>query len=115
MLGSYVSAAYQSAPTPEVERFYTGLLEWAGVELPVKTSDSGIEVRTLEAGPDTLLFVFRHGKTPTEAIIDVRTAARTAFDLVAQKLVPAGRAGDMLRLRKHVEPSEVWVVRLSPQ
>ena len=33
MLGSYVSASAQSTPTPEAERFFAGLLEWAGVRL----------------------------------------------------------------------------------
>jgi hypothetical protein len=39
MLGSFVSAAYQSMPSPATERFYAALLDWAGV------------VRTVEAGP----------------------------------------------------------------
>ena len=35
MLGSYVSAAAQSTPSAAAERFFAGLLEWAGVTLPL--------------------------------------------------------------------------------
>ena len=54
MLGSYVSAAYEKAPSRETERFYAGLLKWAGVKLPV-SGGSG-EVRTLESGRGSLGF-----------------------------------------------------------
>ena len=60
MLGSYVSAAYQSKPTPEVERFYAGLLTWAGVTMPVEVTGATLEVRYLESGDDILMFVFNH-------------------------------------------------------
>jgi hypothetical protein len=61
MLGSYISAAAQSTPTPESERFFAGLLEWAGVRLPIRTTGAAIEARHLESGADTLLFLFNHG------------------------------------------------------
>jgi len=50
MLGSYVSAAYENAASRETERFYAGLLKWAGVEEPVTVSGGRIEVRWLESG-----------------------------------------------------------------
>ena len=60
MLGSYVSAAYIHSPSREAERFFAGLLDWAKVELPVSASGGQVEARTLEAGRETLLFVFNH-------------------------------------------------------
>ena len=60
MLGSYVSAAYQSTPTPAVERFYSGLLEWAGVTLPVTVAGAPLEARHLESGGDAVLVLLNH-------------------------------------------------------
>ncbi|MBS1874333.1 MAG: beta-galactosidase [Acidobacteria bacterium] len=67
MLGSFISAAYQSGPTPAVARFYRSLLEWAGVELPVVTERGQVEVRYLESGSTTLVFAINHSKQPVDA------------------------------------------------
>jgi beta-galactosidase len=72
MLGSFISAAYETAPAPEVERFYQGLLEWAGVELPVVVESGGVEVRYLESGPTTLVFAFNHTKQPVAAAFSLK-------------------------------------------
>jgi hypothetical protein len=44
-----------------VERFYQGLLSWAGVTLPVTVSGAVLEVRYLESGADALVLLFNHG------------------------------------------------------
>ena len=67
MLGSYVSAAYESTPTSEVERFYAGLLSWAGVALPFTVEGGKIEIRMLERGADRVLFAFNHEGKPVTA------------------------------------------------
>jgi beta-galactosidase len=89
-IGSYVSAAYESTPSRETERFYAGLLDWAGVELPVTVSDGKIEVRMLKSGAHQLLFVFNHEKHSVDAVVTVK-------------------GGEPLR--KRMEANEVWFVR----
>lgn len=113
MLGSYVSAAYQTTPAPEVRRFYEGLLAWAGILSPVEVTNGGVEVRTLESGTDTLVFVFNHGKEPVDAAFGVRSAADRAVDLVTGAPVPPRRDGGMLRFATKLDGSGVWVLRLS--
>ena len=53
MIGSYVSPV---AETP----FAKALLDWAGIAAPVQVDGAPVEVRTLESGPDLLVFVFNH-------------------------------------------------------
>ncbi len=115
MLGSYVSAAYANAPSREAERFYRGLLTWAGVVLPATASGGALEVRTLETGSDTLLFAFNHDKQAVDANIAWRApaGAYSAVDLVESRPVETARDGEFLRLKKRLDPSGVWVVRLS--
>jgi beta-galactosidase len=117
MLGSYVSAAYINSPSREAERFFAGLLEWANVELPVNASGGYVEARTLEADRDTLLFVFNHDQQAVDASIGLRESAGDyrAADLVENTPVEAVREGGFLKLRKHLDKSSVWVVKLTRQ
>jgi beta-galactosidase len=87
MLGSYVSAAYETAPDPAVPRFYRALLDWAGVTLPVDGKD--VEVRTLESGAERLVFVFNHNRQAVEASFGLRMAGGNyrASDLVTGSAV----------------------------
>jgi len=115
MLGSFVSAAYVNAPSAEAERFYQGLLEWAGVALPAVVSGGSVEVRTLESAGDTLLFVFNHDRQAVDASVAWRAQGGpySAIDLVDGRPVDTVREGNALLLKKHLEVSGVWVVRLS--
>jgi beta-galactosidase len=118
MLGSYVSAAYQTTPSPDAARFFESLLGWAGVDLPL-TATGGVEARLLESGPDRLLFVFNHASAPADAAItlhDAQTRRFTATDLIAQQPVAFASAGSApLELRRRIGPRDVWVIRLSPR
>jgi beta-galactosidase len=53
MIGSYIS------PVAETH-FLKGLLDWAEIKAPVQVEGATLEVRTLESGADTLVFVFNH-------------------------------------------------------
>jgi beta-galactosidase len=118
MLGSYVSAAYQSAPSAEAERFFAGLLRWAGVEEPIDAGASGLEVRALESGPDVLVFAFNHGKAPADASLALRLAASrrvSGVDLVTGQAVAVSTEGGRVQLpRRRIGAMDVWVVRLTP-
>ncbi len=116
-LGSYVSAAYFSTPSAGAERFFGGLLEWAGVQAPVRTAAPGVEVRTLESGPDRLVFVFNHSAETARSAMGVRLppGRYTAFDLAAETAVPLRAEGPWVRFDIDLAPGAVQALRLSPR
>jgi beta-galactosidase len=113
-LGSYMSAAYQSRPAEAVQRFYSALLDWAGVEWPVEVDVPGIEVRTLERGPERVAFVFNHGPERREVSLRLRmaTVARTAADIVSGAEIPVARDDGAVRVHLDLDPDDVRVVHL---
>jgi beta-galactosidase len=113
-LGSYISAAYQSTPSAEVERFYAGLLEWAGVALPVTVSGAALEVRYLEAPNDLLVFVFNHGSGTATGSVSLHLPAgrSAATDLVSGEPVTVTREGTGLRVDVSLEARGVRVLRI---
>ncbi len=115
MLGSYVSAAYQSNPTPAVERFYAGLLTWAGVTPPVEVANAAFEVRYLESGGEILVFVFNHGRARAAGTVSLRAGGRSyaATDLVTEAAVPVTVAGGAARIDVSLDADDVRVVRLT--
>jgi hypothetical protein len=111
-----VSAAYQTTPTAEVERFYDALLAWAGVTLPVKVSGAPIEARLLDSGPDTtLLFLFNHGKQAAQSEVLVRglASAATATDLADNRAVTLTPTAEGIALTTEIEPGGVRVLRVA--
>lgn len=115
LLGSFVSAAYQSTPTPTVEAFYAGLLQWAGVTLPVETSGGPFEVRLLEAAGDIVAVVFNHGAQAATGTVTVRVppGAVAGHDLVRDVPVALVRGATTVAFSAQVEAADVQVVRLS--
>src|SRR5688572_1940934 len=116
LLGSYVSASAQSTPTPESQRFFTALLDWAGVHLPVRVSGSPVEVRHTESGRDAILFVFNHAKTAATSDVSLARSegTYTVTDLVTGGAVPSSPTGDGVTIRLEVPPLGVRVLRVSP-
>jgi beta-galactosidase len=115
MLGSYVSAAYQSAPTPEAERFFAGLLAWAGVTPRVTLSGAELEARFLESGGDFVLFVFNHGgaRATSSVSLLVPAGSYSATDLVSGRDVPLAREQQAVRTEVTLEPRGVQVIRIA--
>jgi beta-galactosidase len=103
MLGSYLSAAYESTPTPAVATFYSALLDWAGVVVPLKATGDRIEARMLETATEKLVFVFNHNTQPMATTLTL----------------PQGRLTDLLTNQpvrspaRTLAPNEVWVLRVS--
>jgi beta-galactosidase GanA len=114
MLGSYLSAAYETTPSPAAEHFFAGLLEWAGVAPPVPAAGKDVEVRTLQSGGSTLVFIFNHGKQAAETNVSLSVPAGNyrALDLVEDKPAHAARSGDLLRFNRVLDASDVWVIVL---
>jgi beta-galactosidase len=117
MLGSYVSAAYQARPSQTVERFYSGLLDWAGVARPVAVTGGPAEVRWLESGRERLVFAFNHQGQPIQMAAAVRApdASYSAQDIVADKAASVTVRDGSAILENRLEPGQVWVVRLTPR
>jgi beta-galactosidase len=116
-LGSYVSAAYFTAPSDAAGRFFAGLLEWAGVTLPVETTAKDLEVRYLESGNDRLVFVFNHSKQAVQTPVGIRLGAGdwSAVDLVAERPIAIDRAGSAVRFQTNLRPDGVQVLKFSPK
>jgi hypothetical protein len=115
MLGSYVSASAQSTPTPESERFFAGLLQWAGVALPLRVTGTTIEARHLESGKETLLFLFNHGKQEARSEVWLRRdrGEDTAVDLVDGRPVRLTRSPDGVTVNVVLPSSGVQVLRIT--
>jgi beta-galactosidase len=115
LLGSYVSASAQSTPTPEAERFFSGLLQWAGVSLPVRLTGAPVEVRYLEAGSEVIAFVFNHSTQPATATVALRlpAAAYRATDLVNGKTVTVTSDAGYVSFAVSLPSSGVQVVRIA--
>ena len=117
MIGSYVSASAQSTPTPEAERFFRGVLQWAGVEFPVNVSGSPLEVRYTESVSEMLLFAFNHSNEPAVSEVSfIRPADNyTATDMTSRRYVPLTRSGNALTMRLELPPGGVQVYHISPE
>jgi hypothetical protein len=111
-----VSAAYQSTPTAEVERFYAGLLTWAGVTPPVVVSGADLEARhLLVENDDALVFVFNHGSARADGTVFLRLPQPDflATDLVSGSSIDVVREEGGVRLRVSLDPGDVRVVRIA--
>jgi beta-galactosidase len=107
-LGSYVAVAYEVHRDPAAERFFAGLLDWAGVSRPLTLTGGPVEVRMTHSGASRLLFAFNHGDKAVEPAIALAAPARSATDVVTGQPVKfvAGK------LETRLAPGGVWVVRL---
>jgi beta-galactosidase len=105
-LGSYLGVAYQNRHDAVAQKFFGGLLDWAGVTRPVTVTGGEAEVRLLESGDDLILTAFNHGERASEPVIVLRKAY-SAVDLVSGDSLPAGNS-----FRKRLEPDDVWVLHL---
>jgi hypothetical protein len=88
-LGSYVAAAYQTQPSPAVQKLYSALLDWAHVDRPIRVDPVSTEVHYLENGNDRLLFVFG------AATVSLPGSRYTARDIVTGKPVAVEADGSI--------------------
>jgi hypothetical protein len=112
MLGSYLAVAYETQRDLSAERFFSGLLEWAGIERPVTVERGEVEVRWLESGAERIVFVFNHNDNEITPLISMRLPVSSATELATGASVPAVSARGAIRFRKRLGPNEVWVLRL---
>jgi beta-galactosidase len=114
MLGSYLSAAAQSTPTAEAERFFAGLLQWAGVRFPIRVTGAPIEARHVESGNDAVLFLFNHGKQTAASEVWLRRepGEYQATDIVDGRPVTMKGAPDGVLIGVELAASDVRVLRI---
>ncbi len=115
MLGTSIGSAYETRRDAAAERFYRALLQWAGVEAPIRVDGATLEVRTLERGRDRLVFVLNHAKQPAEPAVTLRLpgavySARTLAGAAELENISGG-----VRLKGKIGAEDVWVVQLSPR
>lgn len=86
LVGSYVAAAYHTRPTEETKAWFDGLLTWAGVRRRVAATAGDAEIRWLENGANSVVFVFNHATEEREVKFQMEGAV-AAFDMETGKSV----------------------------
>ena len=104
-LGSYIGVAFEHQHDAGTQKFFEGLLDWAGVTRPL-TVTGDAEVRILEAGNERILVAFNHEDHDIEPVITLREACQ-ATDLVTGESLPPGNT-----FRQHLAAGDVWALRL---
>jgi len=115
MLGSYLGAAFEGQKDPALQRFFTALLEWAGVERAFEVAGGTVELRLLESAREKLLFIFNHEKQPQIPRIRLRTPAGeyAVTDLATGEPVAAAREAGWLSVQTPLPSEGVRVLRLT--
>jgi beta-galactosidase GanA len=114
-LGSYLSAAYQSRPGETGRRFFSAILQWAGVHAPFAVTGGDVEVRVTDSGPDQILFVFNHGKQTVAPRIRFFGAAAIlrGRDLLTDAEVQLSRDDGGFSAAGPIQPGNVRIIHLS--
>ncbi|MBZ5538808.1 MAG: beta-galactosidase [Acidobacteriia bacterium] len=119
-IGSFLGALYEAERDVNVGRFFSGLLEWAGITRQVEVDgvlpEQSVEIRTMEAGLEKLLVVFNHGNTAAEPTVRMKLSEGTysVTDLMTREPIRAIYDRSALSFRKRVGPGEVWAVLIQP-
>ncbi|HXG64825.1 MAG TPA: beta-galactosidase [Blastocatellia bacterium] len=118
-VGSFLGMLYEAERDAGVAKFFSGLLDWAGVSRPVEVTGEGagqnIEVRTMQVGRGQLVFTFNHSSAASAPVVRVKMPAgsHVAKDLLTGERVAAAYERDGLVLKKPLAPGEVWVVGIN--
>ncbi len=118
-VGTFLGTFYESKRDPKLARFFTGLMEWAGVTYPVKVdagpTHSPVEVRRMINGKDTLVFVFNHGTNPSEPTVRLQRPAGEvqAIDLWTSEQPRFSLEGEYLVFKKLLAANDVWILRIT--
>jgi beta-galactosidase len=112
-VGSFLSMAYERTKDPQLQRFFDGLLDWAGVERSV-TASPGVEVRTMQGSGYQLQFVLNGAEKETAAEVRLRplSPAPTVRDVLTGETVRYETDGDRIVLRKPLAPQSAWVLEV---
>lgn len=114
LAGSFLSMAFERTREHNLEEFFRGLIEWAGVERPALVSDNMIEVRLLVGDGYKLYFIFNNGERELAAEVKLQSPYPnfTIRDLVTGQPVTHKIAGGRIGLAKMLTPQAVWVIEI---
>ena len=96
LIGTYPGAGYFRHHDAGTREFFLGLLEWAGIEQRVRSSDAAVKARLHEGAGGTYLWVIN--PTRERRTVDVSVAGRTL------KVTVDGRDGKVQRLDGQTTP-----------
>ncbi len=117
--GSFLGSAYHHFKNPNNGKFFAGLAEWLKIRPAVRVTasepDAVVEGRLLQGDGYAILFGFNRGDKAVTAKFGIVSGAKriTAADLETGLAVPTVKDGERTVVEKRLEPSEVWVVRMS--
>jgi hypothetical protein len=105
--------AYERTKDPQLQCFFEGLLDWAGVDRPVSASP-GVEVRSLEGPGYQLQFVLNGAEQQVAAELRLRpmSGLPAVRDLATGDTVPYEKDGDRIVLRKALAAQSGWVLEV---
>jgi beta-galactosidase len=108
--GSYLSMAYERTKDSQLEKFFNGLLDWAGVDRPVSASP-GVEVRWMEGPGYKLYFILNDAEKELPAEVRLRADGAAAFrDLVTGEPVAAPSEAGRIVLKTTLPPQGAWIL-----
>jgi hypothetical protein len=114
-LGSYLGVAYEQDRSPALQKFFTGLLDWAGVSRRLIVEGDEAEARVLESGAARLLFVFSHAPNAQTVSAGLAgTSPVSAVDIVAQAAVTPVYRGGRTWFAATMHHDDVPVLLLTP-
>lgn len=113
LAGSYLSLAYERTRDAQLEGFFRGLLDWAGIERPVETS-SGVEARWMEGAGYTLLFALNDAEHPIPGQVRWTSSSRPTVvrDIETGQTVPFQWEAGRLVLEKTLPAKGAWVLEI---
>ena len=81
LIGTFPGGAYFHSHTPATREFFAGLLEWAGVQQQVKSSDPEVKARLHRGAGGTYLWVVNPTRTARTVRISLPATFQRAVDL----------------------------------
>lgn len=112
-IGTFFGSSFENDHDPLVGRFFTGLLDWAGVSRPVTVAGSELEVRLLESGSDLLAIVFNHDASAKSSVVRIAGRTAAASDLVTGAKVTTRAESGRIAIPLEMGPESVKVIRLA--
>lgn len=89
LIGTFPGGGYFRNHTPATREFFAGLLEWAGVQQQVQSSDAEVKARLHRGAGGTFLWVVNPTRTPKTVKVTLPAAFQRSADLWQESNQPA--------------------------
>jgi beta-galactosidase len=104
-LGSFIGVAYEHRRDATTQKFFEGLLDWAGITPPIQSAGEG-EVRFLVTADGLVVFAFNHTDRAIESALTLKSSYTGTDLLTGEKIVAANT------FRRSLPPGDVRVLHL---